>query len=310
MDLQHARTLLDRINRVFDGFGAGAAEPSALERDLLREYVRRFYESLSDAPVGHGASDESRGRDREDAEPGSGAADAAAPPARHEPTRRPLSGRRLRESPAPRQEFGPAPSSPAGAAAASAPAVAPSPTALATASPTTQQPAAVPPARPAIIRVPDSVEADVRNIEQRGPQAASPPSERPQASQGASVPAAPAASPAQALGPELTQLAPALRELLARERGTGLGDRLGNAPIPDLTRALALNQRLVFQNELFGKSADSLRDALTELNNKDDYGDAARALVTMAREHNWTSDERQGPARDFVKLVQRRYPEA
>ena len=282
MDLQHARTLLDRINRVFDDFGQGGTAPSALEQDLLKEYVRRFYESLSDETAGNyrnGGRPERGGGAAAD----NSAADAAAP--RKEPSRRPLSGRQLRSSPVPR------PTAP--------PAKAKAPRAV-----------AAPP--PAILQVPDSVEADVRNIEERTPPpqvtASSPPPVAVRA-QAPTPTAPPEGTPdPQSLNPQTPE--PDLRELFARERGTDLGDRLGNAPIADLTRALALNQRLVFQNELFGKSADSLRDTLAELNKKDDYAGAVAALVTTARRYDWIADERRGPARDFVKLVQRRYPEA
>ena len=164
-----------------------------------------------------------------------------------------------------------------------------------------------------MIHVPESVEADVRKIEAQSPtptpastssldtsRAAAPSAITP-------APASPAASAATS-ATRLPELEPELRELFARERGTDLGDRLGNAPVSDLTRALALNQRLVFQNQLFGKDAAALRDTLTELNNQDGYEDAVLALVGTAREHDWTDEERRGPARDFVKLVQRRYP--
>ena len=51
MQLAPARALLAKINRIVDDLGTDGTRASRLELDLLREYVRRFYETLdTDSP--------------------------------------------------------------------------------------------------------------------------------------------------------------------------------------------------------------------------------------------------------------------
>lgn len=301
MDLPYAHTLLQRINRVFDDFGEGGTPPSALELDLLREYVRRFYESLSDDTA---ANYRKGGRPKSIDEQEGG---RETPRPQPKPTRRPLSGRRLREpatSPTPTVAFD-VPT----VATASATAQPPNPISRPepTTSPALAPTVAAPPA-PAILHVPETVEADVRQIESAAPTPSHQALARgPQAVKDAVPQVEPSGRPKSETP---AQLEPALHELFSRERGTDLGDRLGNAPVADLTRAMALNQRLVVQNQLFGKDASSLKDALTDLNGKDSYEEAVSSLATLARKYDWTEEERRPAARDFVKLVQRRYPSA
>ena len=298
MDLPQARTLLQRINRVFEDLGDGAKPPSSLERDLLREYVRRFYESLAeDAAADHRS--------------GAKEAERTAPPSRDgntnaQPARRPLAGRALRSESATSR----APFTFDAPAAPPAP-LAPPPTGQAGGPPpATRKRSSVPTSPPAvsddsssppIIEVPPVVEADVRRIES-------------DAARDAEVPSPAAASPFVQDRPSngtlpVAELEPALRELFTVERGQDLSERLANAPVADLTRAFALNERLVAQNQLFGKDAAALRDMLQRLDGLGSFEEAVAALVPTARRQEWTADERRAAAQSFVRLVRRRYPE-
>ncbi|MCG8327194.1 MAG: hypothetical protein MI974_05885 [Chitinophagales bacterium] len=86
-----------------------------------------------------------------------------------------------------------------------------------------------------------------------------------------------------------------------------LSEKLSFRPIHDLTKALAINDRLLYMNELFGKDLNALNDALATLNRYSSLDEAKDMLVGLAEKYDWTSDDRQAIAKDFVQLVRRRY---
>lgn len=90
---------------------------------------------------------------------------------------------------------------------------------------------------------------------------------------------------------------------------TELSEKLSERPINDLTKALAINDRLLYMNELFGKDLNTLNDTLSLLNKYDNMASARSLLMSLAEQYNWTHDEREPVARDFIKLVRRRYQE-
>lgn len=282
MDLDQARTLLQRINRVFGDLGTGDAAPSALERDLLREYVRRFYEALSEEA---NRSDRAATPNADGAEPAAAAEGPAGGPVR--PVRRPLAGRPLRGSAEASAPFSFEPMPNASPREASPPPP----------RPPKRMPAPAPP--PEVIEVPPSVEEEVRKAEATAAAGASAPTPSPHLEPTPSEPPTPSS---------LADLPPPLRELFTVERGSDLGDKLASAPVADLTRAMALNERLVAQNQLFGRDAAALREALQRLNGYASFEEAALSLVPTAQAYDWTDEERRPAAQNFVKLVRRRYP--
>ena len=264
MDLAQARALLARINRLFDDYADDANSRSTLERDLLREYVRKFYESLD--------------------EPAAAQVRTSAP-----------QGRQNFSPPAPRPVVRP----PSLVFEQSAPA-APTPVRRAV-------PTAPPAPEPRYIEVPDSVEEDVRRIEAEklAPQPTSVP-----VAESRSSPAPAADPPSLAPTPppqRLSDLEPALRDLFTVEAGSDLSDRLANAHLPDLTRALALNEMLLAQNLLFGKDRAQLVATLGRLNGAESYEAAAMSLASTARQYDWAAPERSSTARDFIKKVWRHF---
>ncbi len=88
---------------------------------------------------------------------------------------------------------------------------------------------------------------------------------------------------------------------------TELSEKLSERPINDLTKALAINDRLLYMNELFGKDLNALNDTLSLLNKYDNMASARSLLMNLAEQYNWTHDEREPVARDFIKLVRRKY---
>jgi len=86
-----------------------------------------------------------------------------------------------------------------------------------------------------------------------------------------------------------------------------LSEKLSARPVQDLTKALAINDRLLYMNELFGKELNALNDALGQLNRYDDMDEARGLLEDMAQRYNWMEEEKLPIAKDFIQLVRRRY---
>ena len=258
MDTKRAGHLLKKINRFFDDFADDGGQPSALERDLLKQYVRRFYEELS-SPAG--------------IEPAHtvGRAESATAP---EPVRAPKAKPAV-QIPTPAFAFAPEPAP-----------------------------------EPRLIEVPAEVEADVQRIERSSAQVAEIPEPVTAPARGGlgvpvTVPSEPLESP---FAPEPEELSGPLKELFAVQQGSDLIEKLAGSPVRDLTRAMAINERLVALSTLFGGNKSELDQALQHLNDLDSYEDAVSYLGGgIAKKYDWTEEEKSGAARDFIKLVRRRY---
>jgi hypothetical protein len=86
-----------------------------------------------------------------------------------------------------------------------------------------------------------------------------------------------------------------------------LSEKLSARPIQDLTKALAINDRLLYMNELFSKDLNSLNDALSQLNRYDRMREAKPLLINLAEKYDWMEESRINIAKDFVRLVRRKY---
>lgn len=56
MDTPKAKVLLKKIQNLFDAIAEAPGEPSKIERDLLRDYTRQFYECLYMTPGANGSA--------------------------------------------------------------------------------------------------------------------------------------------------------------------------------------------------------------------------------------------------------------
>ena len=357
MDIRQARALLSRITRLLDDHHADGSTPSALERDLLMEYTRRFYEALQGtvsqgeepsvkasgaaaAPVRVAAASESRPAQRQapedspevvaDTQSMPRTVDQPAEPSRQRAAVPPAKPQTQQPSPAPVRQRSSIVFEEFEAAKPEAPAErqTPSRPVLSQAAPITHpqetatsaarlamtgapnQPAPTQPAptqlaeralAPAIIHVPEDVEAEVRRIETHRP--AAPAYVEP------TQPYTPTPAPTErpSSPSKVTDLEPALRELFTVERAQDLSDRLANAPIKDLTKGMALNERLQFGKELFGGDANLMTETLQRLNSFGGYDEAAVSLASTARRFDWPDSEKVPTARSFIKLVWRRF---
>jgi hypothetical protein len=87
-----------------------------------------------------------------------------------------------------------------------------------------------------------------------------------------------------------------------------LSGRLANSPIKDLTRAISINEKIFTVNELFGGNMVDMEQTLKTLNNCSGFANAtATILMEKAQEYKWTDAKRVKKAKNFIKLVRRRY---
>lgn len=86
-----------------------------------------------------------------------------------------------------------------------------------------------------------------------------------------------------------------------------LSDKLSKQPIADLTKAFAINDKLLYANDLFGKDANLFAENVRHLNSLGSFENAKSHLIQLAQQHRWMDEERVETAQAFVQLVQRRY---
>jgi hypothetical protein len=86
-----------------------------------------------------------------------------------------------------------------------------------------------------------------------------------------------------------------------------LSEKLSERRIDDLTKSMAINDRLLYMNELFGKDFDSLNETLKVLNKYEDLEDAKGLLINLAERFDWLDEEKIPTAQSFIKLVRRKY---
>ncbi|MGB3547804.1 MAG: hypothetical protein WBA17_12565 [Saprospiraceae bacterium] len=117
----------------------------------------------------------------------------------------------------------------------------------------------------------------------------------------------PTYTPAPEVPTTSTSVSPKVAALFQETTGRELSDRLANQPVSDLTRAMAINDRLLYANQLFAKDGQTLNTALSQLNQKGSFDNAKTMLADLAEQYDWMDDERRETAVAFIKLVRRRY---
>ena len=154
---------------------------------------------------------------------------------------------------------------------------------------------------PRIIEIPDSV----KELTSEAPAARETPpaaKEKPKATPTAPKPKAESAPKKSPAAPK-----PELDALFEQKKATELSERLSASPVHDLTRAMAINDRLLYMNELFGRDMLALDETLKTLNNYQSMEEAKPLLLDLAARHNWMEEEKAPTAKMFIKLVRRRY---
>lgn len=90
---------------------------------------------------------------------------------------------------------------------------------------------------------------------------------------------------------------------------TDLSQKLSASPIADLSKALGLNEKFLYINELFGGDVNTFQATMQKLNEFDNMNQARAYLEKeLIEQYEWASKkERKSVAKDFIKLVSRRY---
>lgn len=268
MNLERAKNLVRKTGNLLDNVGTRV---SPVERDLLLDYVRQLYESILEPEQ------------------------TPAPPP-------PRPRAQIIDTPLP----SPPPAPPRPAALEPSPAPAPAP-------PRPQPTPRPQPPKPRIIEVPDSLK---HLTAQQGPQPVvnrpvppPPPAPTPKPPQPQPRPQPPSEPvPGPDLPTARREVPDSLNEVFRVEMGGDLADRLANAPLRDLTKAMGLNERMFTINELFGGNKASFDEALHTLNHLSSYEQAKVYLASnFALQHRWNSDDKLKKAQNFMKLVYRRY---
>jgi hypothetical protein len=118
-------------------------------------------------------------------------------------------------------------------------------------------------------------------------------------------PAPPPPPPAPAPIPIISRsLSPVLKELFGED---DLASPFGRQHIADLTRALTINNRVLFSKDLFGDDNDLLNTTLRTLNSSGSIAAAQPVMESLARRFEWGEESKKETAREFIELVRRRY---
>lgn len=96
--------------------------------------------------------------------------------------------------------------------------------------------------------------------------------------------------------------------LFEEKQAKELSEKLSEMPIADLRRAIALNDRLLLTRELFAGDGQAFESTIAALNSYGSFMEAKAYLIEhCVVRYAWTDKKRLEVAKDFVKLVRRRY---
>ncbi|MCB0643443.1 MAG: hypothetical protein KDC44_17455, partial [Phaeodactylibacter sp.] len=99
-----------------------------------------------------------------------------------------------------------------------------------------------------------------------------------------------------------------VEELFESSKAKELSEKLGELPIPDLTKAMGLNEKIFTINELFDGDQNKFNSVLQVLNGLHTYEQAKEYLVSeVVDTFDWTDKSKKKKAKNFIKLIRRRY---
>ncbi len=97
-------------------------------------------------------------------------------------------------------------------------------------------------------------------------------------------------------------------ELFASKNNSELSDKLANMHIKDLTKVMGINEKILTVNDLFGGNQQEMENILVALNGLSDFDEAKSVLIrSVATKYDWTNVSKIGKAKNFIKLVKRKY---
>lgn len=161
---------------------------------------------------------------------------------------------------------------------------------------------------PKIIEIPDTVKetppAPKKQAPPPPPQPAPKPEPKPAPEPPQPAPEPPKPTPAPSAKGSSN---PKVKALFVFKEAKELSEKLSAQPVKDLTKSMAINDRLLYTNDLFGKDNNALNAALKDLNELRSMNEAQPILEELAEKHEWTHEEKVDTAMSFIKLVRRRY---
>ena len=99
-----------------------------------------------------------------------------------------------------------------------------------------------------------------------------------------------------------------IMDLFKHKEAKELSERLGAAPITDLSRALGVNEKIFTINELFGGNRELYDRTVSLINGMNSFEEAKDYLIqNVARTYDWASNTNRKKAKVFIKLVRRRF---
>lgn len=90
-------------------------------------------------------------------------------------------------------------------------------------------------------------------------------------------------------------------------QSASLAQKMEHTPIPDLKRAITLNQRFQFSKELFKGNNEDYEVAIDRLNTTS-RDEALRQLDQLKNKYEWNNDAQV--TQDFMELIERRHQQA
>ena len=93
------------------------------------------------------------------------------------------------------------------------------------------------------------------------------------------------------------------KEVAELQNNSHIGERL----ITDLKKAMGLNDKLRYANELFGAKQSRLLDVLEKLNTTANFSSAKRILTPAAAEFEWLNADKHESVIGFLTLVHRKF---
>ncbi len=140
------------------------------------------------------------------------------------------------------------------------------------------------------------------------PQPEPPAPEPPQEVEAELKPAAPKPKPRPVpKPPKPAAISEDLQELFELPVAKELSEKLSTLPISDLSKAMGLNERIFTIKELFGDDQELFNKTLNRLNKLTSFEEAETVLVEIAKRFEWTDKKKRKKAKNFIKLVSRRY---
>ena len=99
-----------------------------------------------------------------------------------------------------------------------------------------------------------------------------------------------------------------LEILFEEKKARELSEKLSELPIADLKKAIALNDRLLLTSELFAGDGKAFETAIGGINEFSTFEEAQAYLVEyFVVRYAWTDKKRLETAKNFIKLVRRRF---